>query len=286
TQGDEPAAPDSQGAMSQVTKDSDAETPQAEQTADDTAEAAKAALESTETEAEQEQSQEEAESVIAQILPKAEETPAAQPKPEQRVPVSELVRERQRRQAAEKKAADLEAARTETPTVEEKSPLEKFVEENPDDDFVPAAVQLEQRKWDEARARQAADAHQKAETEARQAAEAEAQRITAQQTLATKAETSEKDFRKDHSDYEAVTRPFVAGRKLTAEQLQDIASADNPAQRLYEVCKAERDLLRGALGIETVEEPANQAPGEQGKPSGEESGGEMTDDDIFKEVDG
>jgi hypothetical protein len=277
TQDDQTAPQETPGAMSQVTKDSEEETQQTEQTGDETAEAAKAALESTEQQ-EEEESAEQAESVIAQILPGAEEKPA------QRVPLSEHIKERQRRQAAEKALAERDAQQqAEEPAADQKSPLKKFVEENPDDDYVPAAVQLEQREWDEARARRAAEAHQKAQDEARQAAEAEAKRIADQQTFATKAETSEKVFRKEHPDYEAVTRPFVAGRKLTTEQLQDIAKADNPAQRLYEVCQAERSLLRDALGIETAE-PTRQAPNAREKPSDEEAGGDMTDEEVFDEV--
>jgi len=274
------------GAMSQKTKDSDEETQQAEQTGDDdNVDATQAALDSTEDE--EADADAEVESVISNLLP-------SESKPEQkadlRVPVEEHIKLRQRAQQAEKERDELrqrlETASTQTggekPGTEEPSPLEKHVEENPDDDFVPASVQLAERKWQDARTMRIAETRAKAHEESLQAIEADLQRRQQYESLADKSVTSEKAVRKAHVDYDVVTKAAINNGLLSDAEKRACFDADSPAEVLYQTCKTKVDALRSALGIQTTE-PQEKAPAKEDELTDNE-GREMTDDEIFAAV--
>lgn len=257
------------------------------------ANAAAKALESIEaSEADQQATEaaevEEAESVISKLLPDAaepDETPAAADG--QRVPLEAHTKLRKRAQDAERQVAELqEAASSTTPTgaeipgTEEVSPLDKFIAENPDEDYVPASVQSAQSKWDRAQD----VAREQANRDAYNASVAKQQERATDQATATKATTAEQAFRKSTPDYDAVTGAMIGELRLTQEDRVAILATDNPAKDLYDRCVARRTALRAALGVETPASESQQTNTPAESPGEGEQTPEQTDDEIFNEV--
>ena len=258
-----------------------------------------AAIESTK------ETEQEVESVISALLPKQTEPEAAKTKtdfePGKYVPVEDHIKLRARAQAAEREAEDLrqrlETSTTQTGGVKpgeeaEKSPLEKFVDDNPDEEFtladMPLKVQLAESKFQEAKAQKAQQAKEKAELIEREKQEKQYRTKAAIKAITQKAEQSEAEFRKANPDYEAVVKPFVAANMLTNEERLAFFKDDNPAKRLYEICKAKADALRGVLGVTatTTTTPAkntttSKAPAENPADTDED---DMTDDEIFAAI--
>ena len=252
-----------------------------------------AAIDSTK-EAEQDE-----ESIIALLLPKPA-TEAAQTKtdfkPGSHVPVEDHIKLRQRAQAAEREAEELRQ-RLETSTTQtggakpgeevEKSPLEKFVEENPDEDIVPPKVQLEDRRFHEAKQQKAQQAQEQAARYEREKQEKQDRQSQAIQTFTMKATQSEVEFRKANPDFNAVVKPIVEAGLLTDTERIDMYKAANPAQKLYDICKAKTAAIRSAAGLPAQNAPKTEttkaAPKTGDVPAAEE-GEELTDDQIYEEV--
>ena len=253
-----------------------------------------AAIESTK-EAEQQ-----VDSIISELIPKSQVPDAAQTKPDfepgKYVPVEDHIKLRARAQVAEREAEDLrqrlETSTTQTGGVKpgaeaEKSPLEQFVEDNPDEDIVPAKVQLEERKYHEAKANKAQQAKERAEQSEREKQEKQYRTNEAIKAIRTKAEQSEAEFRKAKPDFDAVVTPFVKANMLTeAEKIESLKDA-NPAKKLYDICKAKAEALRGVIGAPAAPnaKPATKAPAnEEADAVIEEGEEELTDDQIYDEV--
>lgn len=263
-----------------------------------------AALEATETE---EETEEEVESPIAGILPQAPESEdgAFDPKSGKWVPVEKHAKMRgekresdrraeeaeKRAQDAERKVKELEQQReTETPTGGEKpgeevSPLDKFLEENPQEELVPAIVQRDERDFQEAKRQKQAEAVRRTEQAALESQRAATQQLQDFKTKADRATSSEKEFRKVQSDYEAVTKKALdMAKALNIDLLNDaegkaILNADNPAKEFHKICRNKLDVL-GIPSTPTSEseKPANEV---QEEPDEDE---QMTDDEIFEDV--
>lgn len=240
----------------------------------------------------------ELESVIGSMLPKAEEYESAQEQQRKSdyVPLESHTKLRERAQRAEQERDELRRRLEATSTVgektgkAEKSPLEKFVEENPDEDFIPARVQVEQKRWEDAQRLAEIQARQREEQTQREAQEAIQQRAKSIKAIENKALNSETEFRKSHNDYDAVTAPLVKAGLLTNAEKISFLKAENPAQKLYEICKAKREALGGIFGKPSSSEttakeskPANKAPAKpEEKAKGETVAEEdMTDEEIF-----
>lgn len=275
--------------------DAKAETPETDSGAevskkDDkpSAEDVAAAIESTK------ETEQEADSIISSLIPKPE---AAQTKqefePGKYVPVEDHIKLRQRAQAAEREAEDLrrsiETSTTRTGGVKpgtevEKSPFEKFVDDNPDEELVPLKVQLEERKFQEAKAQKAQQAKESIEQAEREKQEKQYRSTEAAKAISARAEQSEAEVRKSTPDYDAVVKPFVDANMLTNDEKIAFLKDANPAQKLYDICKAKADALRGVIGTTTTTPAKTTKPKEVPKP-GEEGGNEdMTDDELFDEL--
>ena len=259
---------------------------------DDSKEDIQAVLESTEEVSEAET---EPESVIEGILPKVPaETEQIQPEQQQRVPLEDHIKLRQRAQAAEKERDELKAKMEETQTggekPGEKSPLKKFVEENPDEDFIPASVQLAQQEWLDEREQAKIDAQQKAEQAERDKAEAQQRAVNTIKALGDRSLKTEAEVRKANPDYDEVTKPFVSAKLLKDSELAEIFKSENPSKKLYDICKAKADAIRSLSGSST-NTPGNKTTKKASTTSKEETSSEelnpedeLTDDQIFEEV--
>ena len=266
--------------------------------AEPSAEDVAAAIESTK-EAEQE-----VDSIISGLIPKPQAPEEAQTKPDfepgKYVPVEDHIKLRQRAQTAEREAEELRQ-RFETSTTQtggekpgeeaEKSPLEQFVDENPDEDLVPAKVQLEERKFQEAKQQKAQQAREKAEQIEREKLEKQYRTNEAVKAISTKAEQSEVEVRKSNPDYDAVVKPFVTANMLTNDERMAFLKDANPAQKLYDICKAKADALRGVVGVVGVTTdtttPAKKTTKKDEAPAGNPADADeddMTDDEIFEAV--
>lgn len=239
----------------------------------------KAALEA----AEQADPEEEPESTIAQILPKPEAKPESQ---DQKVPLADHIKLRQRAQKAERELEELRQRPQTTPTGAEKpgeqSPFEQWVEENPEDAEIsdaPAKVKLAERKYQEARAREAANKQAEAERLAREQAQAEQAQLSQYQALEQKATTSEKQFRKEHPDYDKVTKAVLKLNLLTDAERRALAQSEELVKDYYELCKDKLAAVRDGLGITPTEEPPKQPANPE-----EEEEREMSDDEVFEEI--
>ena len=254
-----------------------------------------AAIDSTK-EAEQDE-----ESIIALLLPKPA-TEAAQTKtdfkPGSHVPVEDHIKLRQRAQAAEREAEELRQ-RLETSTTRtggakpgeeaEKSPFEKFVEENPDEDIVPPKVQLEDRRFHEAKQQKAQQAQEQAARYEREKQEKQDRQSQAIQTFTMKATQSEVEFRKANPDFNAVVKPIVEAGLLTDTERIDMYKAANPAQKLYDICKAKTAAIRSAAGLPDKNTPKTEttqqsAPTTKAGEQNADEDGDLTDDQIFDEL--
>ena len=255
-----------------------------------TAEDVAAAIESTK------ETEQEVESIISSLIPKPQGHETAQTKPDfqpgKYVPVEDHIKLRTRAQQAESKVQELEQ-RLETSTTQtggvkpgeeaEKSPLEQFVEDNPDDDFVPAKVQLEESKFKEAKAQRTQQARERAEQVEREKQEKQYRTDDAIKAISTKAEQSEVEVRKANPDYDAVVLPIVKAKLITNEERMEFLKDANPAKKLYEICKNKADALRGVLGVTTpAKRPTTkQAPADNLVDADEDN---MTDEEIFNSV--
>ena len=285
----ETAENEASGVMSQTEKSEDktgekpAETDQTKETSTDEVQAA---LEATETE---EETEEEVESSIAEILPPApkSEQQEQEEKADQRVPLEDHIKLRQRAQEAERERDELKKQQADTQTGGEKpgeevSPLEQFVQENPEEELVPAKVQLEDRKWHEARQRRQFEAATKAERAAFEQQQAATQQLQDFKSKADKAESSEKEVRKAHPDYDAVTQAAVKAKLLDDTERDAIFNAEKPADEYYKLCKGKLDAIRSGLGIPSTPTSESNQPAntEQEKDADKE----MTDDEIYDDV--
>jgi len=270
--------------------------PETKPTAEDVAEA----IESTK------EADQQVDSIISELIPKPQEPDAAQTKPDfepgKYVPVEDHIKLRARAQAAERETEELrqrlETSTTQTGGVKpgteaEKSPLEQFVEDNPDEDIVPPKVQLEERKFHEARAQKAQQAKEQAEQSERENQEKQYRTNAAIKAIGTKAEQSEAEVRKTTPDYEAVVTPFVKANMLSeAERIEFLRDA-NPAKKLYDICKAKAEALRGVLGMpaNTTTTPSakktatSKAPADKPADAANNED-DLTDDEIFEAVAG
>jgi len=294
---DSPADDDSTNVASQDTEkavEEPEQKPAAETKPDEkpSTEDVKAAIESTED------TEQEVDSVISALLPPESQAPeAAKHRPDYEpgkfVPVEDHIKLRARAQAAEGKVSELEqqieTSTTQTGGVKpgeevEKSPFEVFVDENPDEDFVPPKVQLEERKFQEAKKQKAQAAKEKVEQAEREKQEKQYRTTEAIRTISTRALKSEVEVRKATPDFDAVVKPFVAGNLLTDAERVEFLKDANPAQKLYDICKAKAEAFRSALGIKTAPktETTKKAPTTEEVPAGEED--ELTDQQIFDEV--
>jgi hypothetical protein len=260
-----------------------------------------AALESTK------ETEQQVDSIISELIPKSQVPDAAQTKPDfepgKYVPVEDHIKLRARAQAAEREAEDLrqrlETSTTQTGGVKpgtevEKSPEEKYIEENsntfdPETEPFPAKVQLEERKYHEAKAKKAQQAKEQAEQSEREKQEKQYRTNEAIKAIRTKAEQSEAEFRKANPDFEAVVRPFVKANMLTeAEKIESLKDA-NPAKMLYDICKAKAEALRGVIGVPNAPnaKPETKAPTNvEADAANEEGEEELTDDQIYDQVKG
>lgn len=252
--------------------------------------AATAALESIEaSEAEEGKEKadeaQEADSVISKLLPEADDSgKPPETRGDERVPLEAHTKLRRRAQDAERKVEELtkqaQASTTSTgaekPGTEEKSPFKKFVEENPDEDFIPSKVQLEQSEWQDAQVA----ARRQADVDTLQAAENQRQEVATINATANKAVASEQDFRKQTADYDDVVGVMLPELHLTSEEKVALLATENPAKELYDRCTARRNALRAALGVTT---PASGSHKET--PADTEDEGELapeqTDEEIF-----
>lgn len=243
-----------------------------------------------------EEIEQEAESVIESLLPKPQ---AAEQKPDvlkqgKYVPVDDHIKLRQRAQAAEQERDELrqQLETSTTPTggektgeEVEKSPLEKFVEENPDEDITPPKVLLDERNFQEAKQQKAHAAREQAEQAEREKQEKQRKQNEAIESLSSRAKSSEAEFRKATSDYDAVTKPIVGAGLLTDAERIEFLKDPNPAQKFYEICKAKGEALRGVLG--KPDTPAKETTKQETPAANEQKADdeeEMTDDEIFDEV--
>lgn len=262
--------------------------------ADSSVEDIKDAIKSTETETEEE----EPDSLIAAMLPKDEEVEAAVEKPDgagKYVPVDDHIKLRKRAQEAERERDELrqrlEATTStggEKPGKAEKSPLEKFVEENPDEDIVPAKVQLEERNFQNARQ----EALRNSQQRQKDVAETKRQAIATIKAIGEKAVKSESEFRKVTKDYEKVITSIVKAKMLSDDERAEAFKDSNPAKKLYEICKAKVDALRGVIGDESTsatttpkaktakEKAATTEENEAGDLKDLTEGEDLTDDEI------
>ena len=258
-----------------------------------TAEDVAAAIESTK------ETEQEVDSIISQLIPKPE---AAQHKtgfePGKYVPVDEHIKLRARAQGAESKVQELEQ-RLETLTTQtggvkpgeeaEKSPRELYIEENPelDDEPFPAKVEMAQRKFDDAKAQKAQQAKERAELIEREKQDKQNSNSAAIKAISTKAEQSEVEVRKANPDYDAVVLPIVKAKLITNEERIEFLKDANPAQKLYDICKAKAEALRGVLGVAATTTPAKKtatikAPADN--PADADDDDSMTDEEIFNAV--
>ena len=273
-----------------IGRDDEPSTSKEKPTQDDT-DSLSAALESTEKD-DQDQPEEEPESVIQSLLPSPEtesDAETGQPSKDQRVPLDDHIKLRQRAQAAERERDELrqqlEKAQTtptgaEQPGTTEKSPLEVYAEEYPDEDFVPVKVQVEDRKWHEARARQAAEKAEQSRQAAQVQAQERAQAIQSAKDLNVKATDSEKTARQAHTDYDQVTKAALGAKLFSADELREILQSDQPGEAFYAQSKSKLDAIRAGLGLPPVEATE---PTAQDKMREEESD-TLTDEEIFNEV--
>lgn len=272
--GIEPEADEDEAAVQEQQDDSDEKA----KTEDDS-ETLSDALKSTEQE---EESEEETESVIQSILPQPEETETEKPKKDLRVPVEDHVKLRERAQRAEREAEELRqklAEKESSATEEEKSPLETFVEENPDEDFVPASVQLAERKFQEARARKAAEAAVKARQDAEEQIRQFEQAKQDSEALTTKATMSEKTARQKHKDYDKVTKAAIGAKLFSPDELRSILNSDNPGESFYTESKAKIKTIREGMGLPAEESTQPTPPEEE-----EEESENLTDEEVFNAI--
>ena len=261
-----------------------------------TAEDVAAAIESTK------ETEQEVESIISSLIPKPQEPEAAQTKtgfePGKYVPVEDHIKLRTRAQAAESKVQELEqrldASTTQTGGVKpgeeaEKSPRELYIEENPelDDEPFPAKVEMAQRKFDDAKAQKAQQAKERAELIEREKQETQNRTNAGIKAISTKAEQSEVEVRKANPDYDAVVLPIVKAKLITNEERIEFLKDANPAQKLYDICKAKAEALRGVLGVAATTTPAKKtatikAPADN--PADADDDDSMTDEEIFNAV--
>lgn len=285
--GEQKAAKDKTGSEAAETKAAEKKEP----SADDV----QAAIESTK------EDEQEVESVIASLLPGQQASETEQKKTDdplktgKYVPVGDHIKLRERAQAAEHDRDELrqrlEASATQTggekPGEVEKSPLEVFVEDNPDEDLVPAKVQLEERQFQDEKRQKAQAAKEKAEQYEREEQEKKYRDSEAIAALRSRAESSEAEVRKAIPDYTAVTKPIAEANLISDAERLEFLRDPNPAQKFYDICKAKTEALRGVLGgtktapkTETTKEEAPKT--EAQKKAAEE--GELTDDQIFDVV--
>jgi hypothetical protein len=249
-------------------RDTPSEEPEAPETEDqdksdssDTA-AAEAALAAV---PEDEAAKEDEESLINAFLP---EQPADDSQAEQvqtaddeidhsgtTVPLAAHTKLRKQKQAAEARVRELEAQGVSghTPTGAEQpgqqaeediEPLAQFVEENPDEEFVPASVQLAQSQW----ARRQEYKRLQAEAAERQQAVAQRRQVDEIRKIAGRAQQSEAEFRKNTPDYNRVMKAAIANRMIDPAE-RDAALLDaNPAEALYKLAKARVTAIAEAMG--------------------------------------
>jgi hypothetical protein len=242
-----------------------------------------------------EETQEQVESAISALLPKEEDVRPAKTEGKAKtgyVPLDDHIKLRERAQRAERELDEIRQRQTvstptggEKPGEAEKSPLEKFVDENPDEDIVPAKVQLEDRKWHESRQQKIREAAERAERAEREENESRQRNIDSLNSLRKKSEDSETAFRKVTPDYDKITKPICNAGLLSESDRLAIFKDANPAQKLYEICKIKADAIAGISG-KAPEKAAEPSKTETSKDAdtGTAADEELTDDQIYEEV--
>jgi hypothetical protein len=251
------------------------------------------ALKSTETSDESDsEKEEEVESIVESILPKPDdqEKETEETHDSRRVPLDDHIKLRQRAQNAEAERDEYKRRLDELsamhPTggeklgeeVVEASPVEKFVEENPDEEFVPAKVQAEQIKWQREQERKILEARQRADREAAQ----RQQNLDNARQLGIQAKASEKKARQVHKDYDTVTKAVLDANLLRPDEVQKLIASQDIGEDFYKLAKAKLTALANGVGyippVETTRQPQETKETE----STEEA--EMSDDQIFDEL--
>lgn len=246
----------------------------------------------------EEEPEEEPDSIIEGLLPDSggeEVKPEADAKPkeadpERPVPVADHIKLRQRAQAAEKERdelkAKLETADTPTgaekPGTQEVSPLNQWIADNPDEEYVPPKVTAQENAWRDARDEAKDTARRKEVSDARQVAEAAVTRSTAATALSTSSKASEKAARKAHADYDAVVKAVLAVSPLTDTERDEMFDGENVGEALYQICQKKREALKQALGVATTE-PNEALPAVKQKVSADDE--PMSDKEISADMD-
>jgi len=224
-------------------------------------EPAKADEEPAKKSPEEEEEEQQAESTINKLLT---------PEEQQRVPVEDHIKLRQRAQAAEKRADEAESqlAEQQTQTGGERPGKTDKLAELEDDDLVRAG-----------------DVRQAIKQEVEKVSKGiESERATQEaQAMAANAVKSEESFRKDTADYDQVTSAANELGVINDADRKVIFKDPNPAKKYYEIAKERVSNIQKHLGITTTTTPKSPKPK---KETGEEEEGEenLTDDQIFNEV--
>lgn len=240
--------------------DDDFEEAPAEEEQEEQEEPAKADEEPAKKSPEEEEEQQ-AESTINKLL---------SPEEQQRVPVEDHIKLRQRAQAAEKRAEEAESQLAEQATQTEgaKSGKTDKLAELEDDDLVRAG-----------------DVRQAIKQEVDKVSKGiESERATQEaQAMAANAVKSEESFRKDTADYDQVTSAANELGVISDADRKVIFKDPNPAKKYYEIAKERVSNIQKHLGITTTTTPKSPKPK---KETGEEEEEEetLTDDQIFDEV--
>ena len=74
---------------------------------------------------------------------------------------------------------------------------------------------------------------------------------------------------------------------LTDTERSEFLQDANPAQKLYDICKAKAEALRGVLGVQSTTPPKTKPKKEAPDPEKEtvaKEEGNLTDDQIYDEV--
>lgn len=197
------------------------------------------------------------------------------------VPLSELQKTRKRAQEAEQRARDAEdrlaAMSAAAPSVvAEKSPLEKYEEENPGEASVPTSVLLADRKWNQDRMMQTVNAQIQRERETSVQAQAKIRR-------ANSFAMSEQKAREQFADFDAQVQ--AAQDNMTPEEVDSIRRSTNPGAVLYRKSKEINALL--GINVSMVAKPNNnpniQPSQEPPKIPETPAGSEVdSDEDIYK----
>lgn len=106
------------------------------------------------------------------------------------------------------------------------------------------------------------------------------QRAAQIKVLADKSVASEVEFKKEHADYDTITKSANQLKLLTDDDRREIFSSNRPAQKYYELAKEKLEIIRTALGGEVPKESQTKEKTAESKDLPED----QTDNDIFDDV--